>query len=246
MGPKQSIPEGQPLRIVLIGKTGVGKSAVGNTILGRTAFKSDVSANSVTGTCSRASVIGQREIEVIDTPGIIDTQKKPEIIKNEIVKCIKYSCPGPHVFLLVIQIGRFTPEEQNAVKALQEIFGERAEKYMIVLFTRGDQLEGQTIDQYVQLGSEDLKKIMNSCGGRYHAFNNKSNDRSQVVQLVNKIDTMVRINGGSYFTEEMYKETQKVMRERGLAPDSPEIDLYLTFLSLLLGRVVVFQKVLND
>ncbi|XP_031413724.1 GTPase IMAP family member 9-like, partial [Clupea harengus] len=237
---------GKPLRIVLIGKTGVGKSAVGNTTLGREAFTSESSANSVTDTCDRRSVLNPRQIEVIDTPGILDTDRDAEYIKKEIVKCIKYSCPGPHAFLLVIQVGRFTKEEQNAVRALQEIFGEKAADYMMVLFTRGDDLVGKTISNYVSKGHPKLREVIQSCGGRYHAFNNNSSDRTQVVELVKKIDEMVAANGGSYFTDEMFKETQRVMTERELTENSPELDRYLSFLSLLLTRVEIFQKILDE
>ncbi|XP_022536760.2 GTPase IMAP family member 4-like [Astyanax mexicanus] len=216
---------GPSLRIVMIGKSGVGKSALGNTILGRNAFESRPTANSVTITCQREKVYDTREIYITDTPGILHTIKPTEIIKKEIVKCIQVSAPGPHVFLLVLQIGRFTPDEHNAVRALQEIFGDEASKYMIMVFTHGDRLRDQSIEEYIHTGHSKQRKVIESCGGRYVVFNNKNmKDREQVRNLIVNIDKMVSANGGSYFTQEMYEEAEQKIQQQKQDQTQDELD----------------------
>uniref|UniRef100_A0A673NKW9 AIG1-type G domain-containing protein n=1 Tax=Sinocyclocheilus rhinocerous TaxID=307959 RepID=A0A673NKW9_9TELE len=82
------------------------------------------------------------------------------------------------------------PLSKNAVKWIQENFGEHAVKYTIVLFTHADELDGKPVEEYISKSTE-LQQLIQTCYGRYHSFNNEERDnRDQVMELLKMIEKM--------------------------------------------------------
>uniref|UniRef100_A0A8C0H408 AIG1-type G domain-containing protein n=1 Tax=Chelonoidis abingdonii TaxID=106734 RepID=A0A8C0H408_CHEAB len=196
------------LKFILVGKAGAGKSATGNTILGNKVFESKLGAKPVTKTCSTGSMIWNgKEVVVIDTPDVFSPEASDTETCREISRCIALSAPGPHALVLVTQLGRYTAEDKEAVKRVWEIFGVEAKRNMIVLFTRKEDLGGNSLTDYVRNShNKNLKELIQECKNRYCTFNNKATGaerNKQVNELMEITERMLKENGGRCYTNEL-------------------------------------------
>lgn len=149
---------------------------------------------------------------MIDTPGICDTRYKEEDVMRKLRMCLSLAAPGPHVFLVVIRLDRFTREERQAVELLQQVFGEKAADFSLVLFTHGDQLTYRIEDFISQC--PELSSLVSKCNGRYHVFDNAVPNEHQVPQLLKKIKMMISCNRGTFYTNQMFQLAEKAIQEK--------------------------------
>ncbi|XP_038160774.1 GTPase IMAP family member 8-like [Cyprinodon tularosa] len=201
------------LRILMIGDSWAGKSSAGNIILGKTAFGVNESVGrKTTGSEISHSVVEGRRLTVVDSPGwfyIHTLQDTSEMDKMEIENSVNLCPPGPHAVLLVITLViSFDASYLRSVQDHMSLFREEIWKHTLVLFTYGDWLGVKTVEEHIE-SDKGLQWIVNKCGNRYHVLNNNDHsDKTQVKELIEKIEEMWAGNEDPHYEVDLDRAAQ--------------------------------------
>ena len=153
--------------ILVVGRTGAGKSSVANAVLGiGEEFKMSSAPSSATSEPSfRVCEFDERNVRycftVIDTIGLFDTGK---IANKKIMKktkeAVKRFVDGLHLIIFVVKEGRFTEDEKATFDLVQKHFADDVDPISAIVITGCEGKDDKS--KIIKLYKEDTatKKIV--------------------------------------------------------------------------------------
>lgn len=151
---------------------------------------------------------------------------------------MEFTYPGPHAFIILLTIGRFTQEEKHCVDILSEFFGLSFENsfnsisllnhsikfkgkqicnHAMLIFTRVDDLEhdGKTLKEYVDKSKiNSFRDMIFLCKSNYFGVSNRwlKDDQKTIdfkKKFLDTVDLIVKTNNNDVYSSIQFETSTK-------------------------------------
>ncbi|KAM4534617.1 GTPase IMAP family member 7-like [Fundulus diaphanus] len=201
------VPE---LRVVVIGSIAANKSEVIQQIVESQTPDNPHETKVSVGCCTPKAKGCPVNIEgcdmvLFDPPGLCDPNCTEDVMK-EIQRCVTKS--ARHVFLFVLEIGRYTRGQRKMVESIKSTFGESVTENMIIVF-KGTVLKHERRDIREAVAEEkDLHSFFVDCSERYLEFYEDEPKEFAVRKIKLHIDDIIKESQGTCYSHKMMMMAQ--------------------------------------
>ncbi|GFR74370.1 immune-associated nucleotide-binding protein 7 [Elysia marginata] len=207
----QNTEEATTVDLILVGRTGEGKSRTGNSILDSQSFEvSNHTYSETANVCWGSRDYNGKELVVLDTPGLKDTRRTVEEGSKMIHKMLKeqmiISPKGYSAFLYIIKYPlRVTEDNMRDIKMFEQILNtDFARSHGILVMTGGDSFDadkpdGQLFEDWCRREEGNFQKLRRKFRNRVILFDNMTQDETkkceQLNRLLSSVETLEQSNG---------------------------------------------------
>ncbi|XP_070201266.1 GTPase IMAP family member 8-like isoform X2 [Littorina saxatilis] len=196
-------------RVLIIGKTGNGRSTLGNLLLGTDQFvvATGMSAATTQVQTGRRAAREGTALKVVDTPDLIDQEMSEADMRCQVNQWKTETLSNPDVIMVAVRCdGRYTSEEYKLYQKIKELWGDASQfcQKLIVAFTFGETLDEDIQEVMKDVGPE-LRRVLEDAGNRFVVF---SKDDPKMTETA--ISKVLRFIGEKGNTSGTYQETSVI------------------------------------
>ena len=157
-----SIESSSFYRIILVGKTGAGKSYLGNKILRRTVFAEGDSLTSHTSKVlsEKVNLLG-KEVEIVDTVGWADNRANIILTLNNVKSMGQLAEKGINLIIFCVEPkNRFNETDIKDLKCLKQLLGDDLFKNLVMVVTQLDNFSEKRQRELTSLYQNGLNELL--------------------------------------------------------------------------------------